>query len=181
MDPPPIHKHPLSQPPPPGTDVRTHYPPTPLPPHGIIVFSGPSLGPPKPSPGTFLRKMEKENQPSLGVGAARIDVLGWWLPRFPLCGGNRSAARMKPREKWKPGTEEGCSPQAPSATLPLVSCGLGTALVPTQSLAMLRWGPGPGTEGGGRAPTGAMHVPSGSVGGRGPAEAVCPAGCPRRC
>ena len=62
--------------PPPGTDVRTRYPLTPLPPHGIIVFSGPSLGPPKPSPGTFLRKMEKEDQPSLGVEQQELTCWG---------------------------------------------------------------------------------------------------------
>lgn len=117
MDPPPIHKHPLSHPPPPGTDVRTRYPPTPLPPHGIIVFSGPSLGPPKPSPGTFLRKMEKENQPSLGMEQQESTSWGDGATLSPvwreqICSKNEAKREVETRDRG------GMQPPGPQCNSP---------------------------------------------------------------
>lgn len=99
--------------PPQGINIRSHYLPRLFPSwvHVLWVHEATRAftGPPESSPRMFLTNIGKENLPLSGGGAARIGSLGCWPPCSPLYRGNRSVARMQPREKQKPGTQEGRS------------------------------------------------------------------------
>lgn len=117
----------------------------------------PSRGPPEPSPGMFLTKTEKENEPLSADGAARTDILGCWPPCFPLPRGNRCGENEAKREKENKGQSKDqppgrppprgswhsqCQPNAPgdAARGPGAEGGVGHPQEPLAAVRLSGWG-----------------------------------------
>lgn len=104
--------------PPRGINIRSHYLPRPLPIVGprFVGLRGYTCL----HWATGLLSQDVSNQyrggnicPSLGVGQQELAVWGAGHHALLCIEENRSVARMKPREKQKPGTQEGRSPKTP--------------------------------------------------------------------
>ena len=117
----------------------------------------PSRGPPEASPGMFLTKTEKENEPLSADGTARTDILGCWPPCFPLPRGNRCGENEAKREKENKGQSKDqppgrppprgswhsqCQPNAPgdAARGPGAEGGVGHPQEPLAAVRLSGWG-----------------------------------------